>query len=31
MLILAIDRDSVHAGDDLISHANSDKLDPTAT
>ena len=31
MLILAIDRDSVHAGDDLISHANSVKLDPTAT
>jgi hypothetical protein len=31
MLILAIDRDSVHPGDDLISHANSVKLDPTAT
>lgn len=31
MLILAIDRDSVHAGDDLISHANSVKLDPTTT
>jgi len=31
LLILAIDRDSVHEGDDLISHANSVKLDPTAT
>jgi len=31
LLILTIDRDSVHAGDDLASHANSVKLDPTAT
>jgi len=31
LLTIAIDRDSVHAGDDLISHANSVKLDPTAT
>jgi hypothetical protein len=31
MLVLAIDRDSVHPGDDLISYANSVKLDPTAT
>jgi hypothetical protein len=31
MLVLAVDRDSVHPGDDLISHANSVRLDPTAT
>ncbi|WP_346831543.1 hypothetical protein ABDX87_03115 [Pseudomonas abietaniphila] len=31
MLVVAIDRDSVHPGDDLISHANSVKLDPVAT
>ncbi|MCV4289685.1 hypothetical protein OH708_17340 [Pseudomonas capsici] len=31
MLAIAIDRDSVHAGDDLSSHTSSIKLDPTAT
>ncbi|MBA1244220.1 hypothetical protein G7027_22590 [Pseudomonas japonica] len=31
MLAIAIDRDSVHAGDDLSGHASSIKLDPTAT
>ncbi|WP_232849471.1 hypothetical protein [Pseudomonas capsici] len=31
MLAIAIDRDSVHAGDDLSSHASSIQLDPTAT
>lgn len=31
MLFIAIDRDSVHAGDDLTSHASSIKLDPHAT
>ncbi|WLI14828.1 MULTISPECIES: hypothetical protein [Pseudomonas] len=31
MLEVAIDRDSVHAGDDLESHATSITLDPSAT
>lgn len=31
MLEVAIDRDSVHAGDDLGSHATSITLDPSAT
>lgn len=31
MLEVAIDRDSVHAGDDLGSHATLIKLDPSAT
>lgn len=31
MLTIALDRDSVHAGDDLSSHASSIKLDLTAT
>lgn len=31
MLVVAIDRDSVHAGDDLESHATSIKLSPVAT
>ncbi|VVQ33771.1 MULTISPECIES: hypothetical protein [Pseudomonas] len=31
MLVIPIDRDSVHAGDDLKSHAMSITLDPSAT
>jgi hypothetical protein len=31
MLAIPIDRDSVHAGDDLSSHVGSIKVDPTAT
>lgn len=31
MLVIAIDRDSVHAGDDLSRHASSITLDPSAT
>lgn len=31
MLVVSIDRDSVHAGDDLESHAMSITLDPSAT
>ncbi|MBV4462448.1 hypothetical protein KVG95_03785 [Pseudomonas sp. SWRI79] len=31
MLVVTIDRDSVHAGDDMGSHATSITLDPSAT
>jgi len=31
MCVISIDRDSVHAGDDLESHGTSIKLDPTLT
>jgi hypothetical protein len=31
MLVIGIDRDSVHAGDDLVSHKASIRLDPTLT
>lgn len=31
MLVIGIDRDSVHAGDDLESHRTSISLDPAAT
>lgn len=31
MLVIGVDRDSVHAGDDLESHRTSISLDPAAT
>lgn len=31
MLVIAIDRDSVHAGDDLCSHASTVRVDPNST